>query len=167
MEILGQINGRQVLYANIRANQNWHNELPTDNWVVFTIGDDNDIKIAEELEKKCLDKNVNYTCSTGQLAEYIHHAFDTEIVERIIAYENNSGKKYDYEVSPLTTFHTNFSEGFWFATNLAYHPDKEINKVVCLDFTKKGVRGQLIDLINKLNIGWLPSDKEFEQPIYD
>jgi hypothetical protein len=39
--------------------------------------------------------------------------------------------------------------------------------VVCIDATSKRVRLQLIDLIGKINDGWLPADEEFESPVYD
>jgi hypothetical protein len=167
VENLGQINNRRILYINVRSDPNWPDKLPFDTWVVFTIADEQDEALLIDAVPKCLDKQVTYTCSARQLAGLGEHLFDIEIVNRAIAEEDKTGKPHDYETSPLTTMHQNFSEGFWFATTLAFDGYKEINTVVCLDFTTKGVKRHLVELIKKINVGWLPSDKEIEEPIYD
>lgn len=167
MEILGQIGNRQILYTNIITDQNWFEKLPLDNWVVFTIGDTNTSDYEDNLVRHCLDKNVCYTCSAGQLAGSTELEFDLEIVNRALAIEDRTGKEYDYEKSPCTTSHKNFGEGFWFAATLASDSHKDIDKVVCTDFTTKGVKQNLNELVEKINNGWLPSDEEIEEPNYD
>ena len=164
---LGQINDRQILYINVRTDPNWFDKLPLDNWVVFTIADKQDEELLIDAVPKCMDKLVTYTCSAGQLAGLGEQLFDIEIVNRAIAEEDKTGKPHDYETSPMTTMHQNFSEGFWFATTLAFDGYKESNTVVCLDFTTKSVKRQLSELIEKINSGWLPSDEEIEEPNYD
>jgi hypothetical protein len=67
----------------------------------------------------------------------------------------------------MTTYHNNFSEGFWFSITSAHHGTKTIDKIVCVDFTRKGVKRHLSNLIGKVNKSWLPSDEENEEPIYD
>ena len=164
---LGQIGDRQILYINVRTDPNWFDKLPEDNWIVFTISDNQDEKLLTDAVPKCIDRLVSYTCSAGQLAGLAEHLFDIEIVNRAIAEEDKTGIPFDYETSPITTMHQNFSEGFWFATTVALDGYKECNTVVCLDFTTKSVQRHLIGLIEKINIGWLPSDEEVEEPNYD
>ena len=167
VEILGQIQNRQILYTNILTDQTWFEKLPTDNWVVFTIGDEKKAEFEAKLVSHCLDKNVCYACSAGQLAGSTELEFDLEIVNRAIATEDSTGKEHDYEQSPCTTSHKNFSEGFWFAATLAHDPYKDLGKVVCTDFTTKGVKNNLKELIEKINNGWLPTEEEVEEPKYD
>ena len=52
----------------------------------------------------------------------------------------------------------NFGEGFWFATTLAHDDNFNIDRVVCLDFTRQKKKQHLIELIEKINNGWLPDD---------
>ena len=151
----------------MRTAPDWFDKLPLDNWVVFTIADKQDEDLLTSAVPKCMDKLVAYTCSAGQLAGLGEHLFDIEIVNRAIAEEDKTGKPHDYEASPMTTMHRNFSEGFWYATTLALNGYKESNTVVCLDFTTKGVKQHLLELIEKINTGWLPSDEENEEPFYD
>ncbi|MDO6434471.1 hypothetical protein Q4E93_27920 [Flavitalea sp. BT771] len=93
--------------------------------------------------------------------------FDEEIVNRAIQEETQTGKPYDYELSPITTSHNNFSEGFWFATTVACDSYKDIDTAVCIDLTTKGVKDHLTELIIKINNNWLPSDEPFKDPVYD
>lgn len=167
LELLGQIQKRQILYTNIIADQNWFEKLPLDNWIVFTIGDTINSEFESKLVHHCLDKNVCFTCSAGQLSDSTELEFDLEIVNRAIAIQDRTGKEYDYGQSPCTTSHKNFREGFWFATTVASDAYKDIDKVVCADFTSKGVRQYLKELLEKINNGWLPSDDAIEEPIYD
>src|SRR5579863_3462612 len=167
MEALGNIRNRQILYTNIRADQNWSNALPTDNWIVFTIADDLDRELINEAVELCLDKSVCYICCAGRLSSLTDDIFDEEIVNRAIQDETKTGKPNDHEFSPMTTFHNNFSAGFWFATSVAYDSYKDSDTVVCIDFTTKGVKNHLKELIIKINNNWLPSDEPFEDPVYD
>lgn len=110
---------------------------------------------------------MTYTCSAGELAGLTEQYFDEEIGWRGVQQEEKTGKEYDYEQLPITTMHRNFGEGFWFASTLAYDRDKEINKVVCIDFTTRKVKKHLTELVEKINNGWLPSDEEIELAEYD
>jgi hypothetical protein len=71
----------------------------------------------------------------------------------------------------MTSFHRNFDEGFWFATTNARQIINDIyvvsNQVICIDSTIKKVRIHITSLIERINNGWLPNDKELEIPLYD
>ena len=167
MELLGRINRRKIYYVQVRNNPEWKNSLPKNDWIVFTIANKEDEELVPSAVKICMDKNVAYTCSAGTLAHWTEQYFDEEITGQALNFELRTKKKFDYEFSPVTTAHQNFSEGFWFATTLAYDGFKETDKVVCLDFTKRKVKKHLTDLIEKINNGWLPSDEEIELEEYD
>tara|TARA_R110001606_G_scaffold225781_3_gene373876 strand:+ start:15 stop:524 length:510 start_codon:yes stop_codon:yes gene_type:complete len=168
MELIGRINRRKVYYVQIRNNAEWKNSLPKNDWAAFTIANKEDEELVPPTVKICMDKNVCYTCSTGTLADWTEQYFDEEITGRGMDYEFRTKKEFDYEFSPMTTSHKNFSEGFWFANFAAHHPKVEIDKVVCLDFTKRKVRKHLTELIEKINNGWLPDDDdEIELAEYD
>lgn len=165
MELLGKMQGRQIFYTHIITDKNWFEKLPSDNWIVFTIGDEKEAPIEKELVKHCLENNVRYTCSAGQLAESTEHEFDLEIINRTKIVKN--GTRHDQQNALSTTSHKNFSEGFWFAATLAHDPYKKLDTLVCADFTSKGVKQNLEVLLEKINSGWLPPDDEVEEPKYD
>ena len=167
MKLLGNSNGRQILYTSVLADPNWLDNLPTENWLVFAIGQNEHKSTYIRFAYKCIDNNVLYLCTAGQDAEIIHDLFDELIVVKKIEKCESVDSPNDFENSPMTTWHNNFSEGFWFAILNAHHEKKGINKIVCVDFTTKGVRQHLTNLIEKINNSWLPSDEENEEPLYD
>ncbi|MEM6719046.1 MAG: hypothetical protein AAF611_07020 [Bacteroidota bacterium] len=167
MELIGRIRKRKIYYVQIRNNSEWKSSLPKNDWVAFTIANEEDEELIPSLVKVCIDKNVSYTCSSGTLAHKTENYFDEEIAWIGVDYEMRTKQKFDYEKSPITTAHNNFGEGFWFATTLAYDDNFDIDKVVCIDFTKRKVKRHLINLIEKINNGWLPNDAEVELAPYD
>jgi len=167
MDQIGVVNDRQILYINIRKDSYWFDKLPYGNWCVFTVADNDDKQLLDGAVVHCMDKNVTYTCIAGQLAGVTELSFDIQITKRTIEEEDKTGLPHDCEQSPITTMHQNFSEGFWFATTVAFDGYRDINKVVCLDFTTKGVKQKITELIQKINSGWLQSDEVIEYPTYD
>ena len=167
MELLGQINDREILYLKFRGEQNSFENLPTENWLAVPIGQDKNVELYSRLANKCIDNNVSFMCALGQSGELIHDIFDEEVVPRKIAGGESIGTEGDFEDSPITTWHFNFSEGFWFALTSAYDDDKKIDKVVCIDLTSKGVKNHLRYLIGKIQTGWFPSDQKSEEPRFD
>jgi len=164
---IGQVNERQIFYIKVRTERNWFDELPYGNWIAFTVADLNDKELLVAAVPRCIDRLVAYTCSAGQLAAYTEDLFDEEISNRVIKVESEIDSLCNFETSSITTIHQNFSEGFWFASVVAFADQKEIDKVVCLDFTNQGVKKQLLNLILKIKHVWLPSEDEVEQPLYD
>ena len=167
MEFIGRINKRKVYYVQIRNNSAWKSKLPKNDWVAFTIANKEDEELVPPVVKICMDKDVSYTCSAGNLGQMTKLYFDEEISWRGVDYEMRTKKEFDYEHSPLTTAHNNFGEGFWFATTLAFDDNSQIDKVICIDFTKRKVKKHLAELIDKINNDWLPSDEKIELVEYD
>lgn len=167
MEFIGRINRRRVYYVPIRNNPEWKSSLPKNDWVVFTIADKEDEEWIPPVVKICLDQNVSYTCSTGGLAHRTEDYFDEEISWRGVNHEIRTKKEFDYEKTPVTTSHENFGEGFWFASTVAHGDNFDLDKVICLDFTKRKVRKHLTELMGKINSDWLPSDDETQLAEYD
>ena len=164
---LGEINDRIVLYIKVGDDENWYNELPTSNWLIIPIADEKNIKGFTKLAEKCIEKNLIYMCGLGKCCEVFDDIFDeVDLVKKILNNENTDAAEA-FEDSPITTWHNNFAEGFWFAVTVANYSDKIINKVVCVDFTSKGVKNYLAALLVKLHQGWLPSSEESKQPEYD
>ena len=112
MTKIGEHNDRQILYLNVRTDLQWFEKLPLSNWLAFTIADETDKDLLYDMTAKCLDRNVLYTCSVGELASEAEDYFDEEIVWKQVQIEELTGKPQDYETSPMTTFHRNFDEGF-------------------------------------------------------
>jgi len=158
MELIGKIKHRKIYYLQIRNNQNWKSELPSKDWIAFTIANLEDEELIATSAKILFEKNVSYTCSAGEFGTQTEDYIDEEISWMEI-------------VEPIefvmTTSHKNFNEGFWFATTVAKKENYDLDKIVCLDFTKKKVKRYLKKLIEKINNNWIPSDNELESPKYD
>ena len=150
---IGKINDREIFYIDTINNPGWETVLPESNWSLFAIADDKQISQLDHLAKICLDKNVLYICGAGKASSRIDDAFDIEIVDRKIEANDDN-----YDNTPMTTWHNDFDEGFWFASTVAYHDIILINKLVCINLTDETYRERIVDLINKINNGWLPED---------
>ena len=170
METIGTANNRQILYCNTRKDENWHSFLPNGNWLAFTIVDEEDKDFLDNVVAECLNHRVCYTYGTGELCSLTDDYFDEEIVWREIQKEELTGEPADYSKTPMTDFSRNFSEGFWFAVTFAEATFDEvfipINTIVCIDCTKSKVRKHLMELVEKINSGWLPPDDEDNTPKY-
>ncbi len=105
-----------------------------------------------------------YVCTVGQECEWAHDWFDETILVNRINKKLPIDSPDDFDEEPMTTWHNDFDEGFWFATTSAYPSINDeyvyVDKVVCLDLTDKPNRQRLTDLIAKINSGWLPADND-------
>ncbi len=164
MQLIGRVNDREIFYTNYHADPGSLNKLPGNNWLVVPIGEAKDIELYSVLAQKCIANDVLYVCTLGKCCELIHDIFD----ETIVAKKIDSGVCIeDFDGSPMTTWHYNFSEGFWFALTQAYDDHERIDKVVCIDFTEKRVERHLRRLTVMINQDWLPPEGETEEPTYD
>ena len=156
MELLGKIQRRAIYYIAIRNHLGWRRKLPKSDWLVFTIANKEDEDQISVVTQKCLNNKVAYTCSAGELGGLGEQYFDEEIVWRAVQYESETKQDFDYNNTPVTTSHESIEEGFWFATSVAFTDGVDINKVVCIDMTKKKVKKHLLALTEAINKGWLP-----------
>lgn len=150
LERVGKVNEREVYYFNTLNGSDW--EFPK-NWILFIITSDSNIKSIMEFAKLCLDNNVLYVCCAGDAASIAEDIFDEEFVWRKILAGDD-----EYSDVLMTTFHKDFSEGLWFATSVAVHESQVIENIVCADFSASNNKKLIIDLIKKINAGWLPDD---------
>ena len=171
METIGHISFKQIYYCNVRTDQQWFDQLPVNHWFAFTIADKEDEALVQDVAVKCMDKNVSCVCCAGQLASQTSDYFNIEAVDWEIKKEETGETDVQHVKTPMITSHKNFSEGFWFATNIASDTIEDqyldVDKVICIDLTKRGVKKHLRNLIGEFNSGELPSDSEVEEPIYD
>ena len=163
IELLGkaEIDGRELFYTNILANGRWYEELPDENWTGFIICDSKEVPFISEIVNKCLDKNIGYVCCAGKACELMHDIFQEEKVYRHVILQ------VGLNVDPMTSWHYNFSQGFWFSMYCAFDEDKNLDKIVCIDCTERGINKFLSELLKKINNKWLPSDEKVEEPQYD
>jgi hypothetical protein len=171
MELPGQIGERQIFYCNLRDDPGCLASITFKDWIAFTIADLDDKGLLRDLVAGCLNTGTCYTNSAGEIASLTEDYFDEEIVTREIEVEQKTGIVSDYEAAPLTAFHKNFDEGFWFSAVIAKQIINEVyvesKQLICVDCTSQKVRGHLIRLIGMINDGWLPSDGERQIPVYD
>lgn len=155
---LGHINNRAIEYLDINDDMSNLTSIVLNNWVLFAIADKEQMPILNKFAEICLDSNVLYVCGAGELASEIDTEFDSAIVNRMIdigEWPNNSDA---FEDTAMTTFHSDFDEGFWFATFVAAHPTIIIERVLVANLTQHDYSNRIIELIEKINFGWLPPD---------
>ena len=148
---------REVFYLST-TTENWYDLLPMENWLVLPIVEKKDVELWSNVAKACLDNQVTYVCTIGNECEQLHDWFDETILVRRFQINQSIGSPDDFENEPMTTWHKDFEEGFWFSITSAYDGNKEISSVVCLDLTENGNKSKLSSLLSAINNGWLPDD---------
>ena len=151
MEFLGHFNHRKIYYISTKEHPQWRSSLPKKDWATFTIVNEENESGVPLMVSACVDACVDYICCAGEIASLTHDYFDEEIVWRSV---DNNSPKTDY--SPLTTFHSSISEGFWYCCQLENDEDYSTETIVCIDLTRKKVKNLLKELIEKMKSGWLP-----------
>lgn len=160
MERLGKISEKEILYTHWDDINESLNELPSQNWLVFVIGNDKLETEYVKLAKICIDRKVLHACTCGTECKLIHDTFDQVDINRL-----KENGEYDHlEDSSIyfvmTTWNENIEDEFWFAATTAFSESGDIEKIVCVDFTDKNVKFDLQELITKIDEGWLPDDDD-------
>jgi len=97
-------------------------------------------------------------CGAGEACSEIDDAFDFAIVDGKLASLNRDLTQDDFRDSPMTTWHDDFDEGFWFSVTTAYHEEQLIDKIVVANLTEKNYKFRIKELVAKIQAGWLPPD---------
>jgi hypothetical protein len=154
----GSINNREIFYSNIGDSFNEVESFPSKNWLLFAIAEKAQARNLYTFAEKCLDRGVLYVCGAGEACSDIDDAFDSVMVDRKLASLNRDLTQDDFQNSPMTTWHHDFDEGFWFSVKIANHETELINKVVVANLTTGNFQFRIKELIEKIQLGWLPSD---------
>ncbi|WP_338769370.1 hypothetical protein WAF17_09710 [Bernardetia sp. ABR2-2B] len=162
MELIGRINRKKIYYIQVRNNPNWESNLPKNDWIAFTVANKEDEELIPSVVKICIDKNVAYTSSTGEAAHHTEDYFDEEIAWNMVDYELKTKKEFDSENLTPTISDENFEDSFWFTYTSIYDDNFLIDKIVCIDFTTQKIKNQLIELIEKVNNGFILNNKPNE-----
>ena len=154
----GSINNREIFYCDIRNDFSEIESFPSKNWLLFAIADRDQLGGLSSFAEKCLDRDVLYICGAGEACSEIDDAFDFVMVDRKLASLNRDLTQDDFHDSPMTTWHHDFDEGFWFSVAAAYHEKELIDKVVVANLTAKNYEFRIKELLEKIRAGWLPPD---------
>ena|SRR6185369_11885084 len=152
----GRINDRDIFYCNIDGDLSTIQAFPTVNWMLFAIADKGQLEILYAFAEKCLDLGVLYVCGVGEAGSKIDDAFSLVEIDRKLANLKRDLTQDDFEGSPMTTWHHDFEEGFWFSATVAHHEHEFINKVVVANLTTNSYETIVKDLICKIDSSWLP-----------
>ncbi len=126
------INDREILIIKYTTQENWFSDIPNSNWTCLLVDNDRQRNYLEEVVSKIIGNDVCYVCTIGFSCEKTHDLIDEEIVFREVDTENIYLPKHHI----MTTWHTDFEEGVWFAVFGAHHDEIKIDKVVVLDMTE-------------------------------
>jgi len=175
MERLGKIDKRHIYYFRWDDPKRdfYLNNFPVKKWVLLPIGDEKLDKEYELLAEKSTSELLRFVSAVGGECELIHDIFDEVIIKK----KKDSGADMNapdvFEDTAMTVWNTNrFDWGFWSATFDDYD-DEKIKILICVDFTKRGVKMCLQRLTKMIRKRWLPSDgekdkrKNFNKPFYD
>jgi hypothetical protein len=177
MERLGKIVNRNIYYFHWNdVKRNYYLEnLPKQKWMLFVIGDDNFETEYTLLAQKSADENLYEMNSAGNECELIHDIFDNVIIQKKKDNNEPMDSPEDFENTALTGWYTNeFDRGYWMSV-INYDdddPEDIIRVLVCVDFTKRGVRKYLKQITKIIRKDWGPrsrfkEDEPFQTPIYD
>ena len=151
----GYLNSRNIYYCDLGNDFTKIEEFPSKNWLLFAIADKGQLGLLYSFAEKCLDRNVLYICGAGS---EIDDAFDSVIVDSRLASSNRDLTQNDFDDSPMTTWHRDFDEGFWFFVTTASREKEIIEQVVVANITEESYEVRIKDLVAKISSGWLPPD---------
>jgi hypothetical protein len=154
----GYINNREIFYSDIGNGFSEIESFPPKNWLLFAIADQDQLGRLYSFAEKCLDRGVLYICGAGEACSEIDDAFDSVMVDRKLAGLNRDLTQDDFHDSPMTTWHHDFDEGFWFSVTTAYHEEQLIDKVIVANLTEKNYEFRIKELVEKIQAGWFPPD---------
>lgn len=150
------INNRQVLYINSDLTDLWNLQLK--NWVLFLIEDNPDNAVLWPLANLCIEKDLLYMAAVGKAGSDVDDLFDMAMVMRKEKGERLPAWYISEEDVLMTTWHSDFNEGFWFITNVANYENHTIDKVLVINLTKEDYLPKVAKLSADINDGWLPPD---------
>jgi hypothetical protein len=136
------INDREIIVIKYSTETNWIKDIPKTNWLCILVDNDRTRNYIDEVVSKLINNDVCYVCTVGQSCEKNHDLIDEEITFREVDIDNLYLPKHNI----MTTWHTDFEEGVWFAFFAAHHEAVTIDKVVILDMSD----GKEIKRIEKL-----------------
>lgn len=154
----GYCKNRHIFYCDLENDLNKTEEFPTKNWLLFAIADKAQLDLLYSFAERCLDRNVLYICGAGEACSEIDDAFDMVVVDRRSTDLNKDLTQDDFKDTPMTTWHYDLDEGFWFAVTTACHEKESIKQVVVANLTEKSYERYIKDLVERIDAGWLPPD---------
>lgn len=125
------LNNREIILVTYSTERNWSSELPKSKWLCLIVDNDRTRNYIDEVISRIIDNNVCYVCTIGHSCERTHDLVDEELAFREVDVENHYLPNHHI----MTTWHTDFDEGVWFACFAAYNENISIDKVVILDMT--------------------------------
>ncbi len=142
------INDREIIIVKYTTEQNWIKNIPQSNWLCILVDNDKQRNYLDEVISKIINNDVCYVCTVGQSCEKTHALIDEEIVFREVDIEKLHLPNHHI----MTTWHTDFDEGIWFAIFAAYHEEVSIDKIVVLDMTDGNELNRIDKLLTDLKV---------------
>ena|SRR5690606_11478480 len=142
------LNDREIIFVTYSTERNWTAELPKSNWLCILVDNDRQRNYIDEVISKIINNDVCYVCTVGQNCELNHDLIDEEIVFRKVDIDDHYLPKHDI----MTTWHTDFDEGIWFAFFAAYDENVSIDKVVILDMTNGQENDRIKNLLEEYKV---------------
>lgn len=142
------LNDREITFVTYSTEKNWTSELPNSTWLCLIVDNDRTRNYIDEVISKIINNDVCYVCTIGQSCEKIHDLIDEEIAFRQVDVEDHYLPKHHI----MTTWHTDFDEGVWFAFFAAYDENVSIDKVVILDMTEGQEKKKIEKLLEEYKV---------------
>lgn len=158
LKIKGTINDRSIHYLDIQDDLTEFEQLELQSWVTLVIADDISHPLLKQFAELSIDMHLLYMAAVGKACSHVDDLFDMVMVERKIEGRKIPDWCHSEEDTLMTTWHHDFSEGFWFLTTIAQYEDHPISTVLIANFTDKSYFDEIQQLTDKIQTGWLPNN---------
>lgn len=125
------VHERDIVFIKYSTQENWMKDLPKSNWLCILIDNDRPRNYLDEVISKIINNNVCYICTFGESCEKTHDLIDNEIAYR----ETDIDKPYMPDHFIMTTWHEDFHEGIFYAFDVSFHEQVNIDTIAILDMT--------------------------------
>ena len=162
MKQIGEINGRKVIYHNLRQSSADLKETDPLMWIAFFVTGAEDPYFPNAMPLCKRMKTAYIVCSGPNAAE----CADLYETEAFMGFEPN---REAFDVPPPVIAKPGIAEGFNFAVFFATPEEGDCNAVVCFDTSERGVKNYLTALLNEWNeeVNYLTPDAAEEEVSWD
>lgn len=125
-----------------------------ENFMVMVVVNNPAAKIVKSIAERVVNAHPLFIHCCGKNASAMEDGIHEAIGMMALNYENETGEEFDYEATPQTAYDQTPEEGLVFSGFGAFHETKEIQKVICLDFTlDEKVDERLKEKLKTMNTG--------------
>jgi hypothetical protein len=145
VETIATVNAKKVYYQSVRGRGPVRIDLPAFSWAALVISGGAEDRYYREILDACKKGKCGYIVCSGEESGPDYEFFDMETFE---IGEPADGR---FENPPCVIQKESLADALWFSLFHATCEDGELNSVVCLDGTERGVKNYLKAQAEEMN----------------